>query len=96
MPTRWYLATIGELTPPVFEHTCTKCVFLGHVEEHDLYLCSTPGYVPTVLARYGSRPPEYLSTLIGYIPPTGTPQLIEAAARAVQAGLYIPPSDAPA
>jgi hypothetical protein len=39
---------------PLWAHDCTRCTFLGHFEEHDLYVCVGRQDVgPTVIARYG-------------------------------------------
>lgn len=44
----------------LFEHDCTTCKFLGHLEEHDIYLCPQMG-LSTLLARFGNDPQEYAS-----------------------------------
>jgi len=49
------------------QHDCAICIFLGNftvssggdVLKYDGYIC--PGEIPTVLARYGSDGPEYVS-----------------------------------
>jgi hypothetical protein len=66
-----------------FQHDCKNCKPLGHYNEHDLYFCTQGGLVPTVLARYGSEGPEYLS---GLTLASAVPELGEAARRAVAAG----------
>ena len=46
---------------------CTSCLFLGHYNDpsgmqYDLYYCPQRGD-PTVIARYGERPEEYISSM---------------------------------
>ncbi len=41
-------------------HDCTVCVPMGQYREFDLYFCNSHG-TPTVVARYGSDGPQYLS-----------------------------------
>lgn len=60
----------------MWKHNCSKCTFLGTFDRHDLYYCnyfsdimknSLPGEKkpgPTVIARYGSKKPEYKSLKI--------------------------------
>lgn len=38
-------------------------VYLGHFEGHDLYWDGQSGLMPTVIARYGDEPHEYMSGL---------------------------------
>lgn len=45
---------------PLWEHDCSKCVFLGTSREHDLYYCPG-GFTSTLIARYGSRHSQYKS-----------------------------------
>jgi hypothetical protein len=50
---------------PRYEHDCSRCVFLGRYREYDLYWCpqdrSPPNAWPTVIARWSSCGPDYLS-----------------------------------
>lgn len=55
---------------PTFTHDCVQCVFLDNfkhdgAEEYDLYVCKQfdDGSCPTVIARYGNEPGDYLSGL---------------------------------
>lgn len=57
-----YRVTRAKVGGAVHTHDCDRCRFLGHEKEHDLYLC--PGVNPTVIARYGSDGPNYLSQLV--------------------------------
>lgn len=45
---------------PKFQHDCSRCVYLGHFEDHDLYYCAGE---PTVIARFGDEGPDYGSGL---------------------------------
>jgi len=45
---------------PLFRHDCDNCQFLGNFQEHDLYV-HRHRTSDTVVARYGSEGPEYLS-----------------------------------
>jgi hypothetical protein len=67
---------------PHFEHDCDHCVFLGHYENADLYIC--PGN--TVLARFSSDGPDYES---GFCAIPHYPRLQEAARRAVAKGYSV-------
>ena len=65
---------------------CTSCIFLGHFKEsngmeYDLYYCPQQGD-PTVIARYGPRPEEYISSILSGLNP-----LKVARARAMARGL---------
>jgi len=47
-------------------HDCASCVFLGQYEKVDLYACIKDEGDPTidtVVARFSSKPPAYLSGL---------------------------------
>lgn len=52
---------------PTFLHDCVGCVFLGSYtwdgKEHDLYTCKQGMNWPTVIARYSSDGPDYMSGL---------------------------------
>lgn len=48
---------------PEHLHHCTHCVFLGNYNGQDLYYCEGWGPTPTVMARYGDSPDEYVSGL---------------------------------
>ncbi len=45
-----------------YNHVCNECVFLGLIDEYDLYYCPQGG-VPTVIARFGDADDHYLSGL---------------------------------
>ena len=65
-------------------HDCTVCVPMGQYREFDLYFCNSHG-TPTVVARYGSDGPQYLS---GGIPLAGmSPEL--GIAKAMAEGLKL-------
>lgn len=75
---------------PMFEHDCKSCIFLGggSLESnpeiwYDYYYCSQ-GVRPTVIARYSSDGPDYLSGVYNI---ATTPPLAEAYRRAKEAGL---------
>ncbi len=53
------------MSGPKFAHDhCDHCVFLGMENGHALYFCPQPGLsMPTVIARYGDRGPDYKSGL---------------------------------
>jgi hypothetical protein len=44
-------------------HDCCKCIFLGQYEKADLYVCLDDGVIDTVIARFSSATPDYLSGL---------------------------------
>lgn len=66
---------------PRYTHECECCTFLGRYDEYDLYHCTQSG-IPTVLARYGNKGPEYLSGMM-----FNTPPLVEAKFRCFDNGL---------
>ena len=43
----------------MFKHDCKECEYLGSFEFHDLYYCTKGD--PTIIARYGHNPEEYMS-----------------------------------
>lgn len=62
------------LNKPKFHHDCPNCNFLGTIEvpAHlkpgkenvmDLYHCEQGGFSPTVIGRFGSDGPDYMSGL---------------------------------
>ena len=63
-------------------HDCDKCYPLGELGEYDLYFCEQGGTLPTVIARYSSNGPDYMSGLPSLLPP-----LQEAEKRARIVGL---------
>lgn len=66
---------------PSYAHDCTECIYLGSHRAHDLYYCVR--LRPTVLARYGSNAPDYVSGLeVAKVDPI----LAEAVRRAGQLG----------
>lgn len=67
---------------PRYKHDCKRCVFLGRHERYDLYFCDQGGGLPTVIARYSSDGPDYISGLHNTVAP-----LKEAYVRAVATGL---------
>lgn len=92
----------GETTiiRPQFKHDCERCVFLGRVysstSEHekemsdfDLYYCDGGSLYETVIARFGSDGPDYMSGLnFTYIEKEHCVfPLIEAKKRAIILGL---------
>lgn len=58
---------------PYFKHDCECCTFLGTVDvpatmnqedkNLDLYFCGQGGFGSTVIARFGSEDPDYMSGL---------------------------------
>ena len=50
---------------PKYKHDCSKCVFLGRYAKADLYVCPAEGnIIDTVIARFSSDPPDYISGLM--------------------------------
>lgn len=49
-----------------YKHDCDQCIFLGNSEDgkKDLYFCMQGGNFPTVIARFSSRGPDYISGLV--------------------------------
>ena len=72
-----------KMETPVFEHDCDNCRYLGHYDNHDLYVCNW-----SVIARYGNDGPEYVSDFIEALKyrPTLFPStaLLEEALRRVE------------
>lgn len=60
----WPCGATGQLSP-LFEHDCSKCIFLGidywDDRPADLYYCPAQVGGPTVIARYGNDGPAYCS-----------------------------------
>jgi len=51
---------------PRYKHDCSNCMFLGNFIldiTYDLYVCSAGKNISTVVARYSSDGPDYLSGL---------------------------------
>ena len=48
---------------PRYTHDCTNCTFLGQHKEFDLYVCAVGKNITTVIARYSSDGPDYVSGL---------------------------------
>lgn len=44
--------------PPMHQHHCTGCVYMGHESGYDVYICPSGGR-PTILARYSSKGGDY-------------------------------------
>lgn len=45
---------------PRYKHDCNRCVYLGHLQEFDLYACPQGGN-PTIVARFSSKGGDYFS-----------------------------------
>ena len=67
-----------------YAHDCDDCKPLGQFGGADLYYCDQQGAGPTVIARHSSTPSDYSSGL--YFAKIN-PELREAKARAIKAGL---------
>ena len=67
---------------PKFTHDSKCCVFLGHHEGHDLYVCPQNSR-PTVIARYSDKVGDYKS---GMSIANLDPHLGEAKKRALEQG----------
>ena len=71
---------------PHFKHDCECCTFLGAIDvpvkmnqydKHlDLYFCGQGGFGSTVIARFGSEGPDYMSGLS--FPEVFARQVVEA------------------
>jgi len=52
---------------PRYKHDCENCVFLGNftldVTYYDFYVCAAGKNISTVVARYSSDDPDYISGL---------------------------------
>lgn len=46
---------------PRFKHNCTECIFLGVVEEADVYYCRQFRNSPTLTARYSDNPDDTMT-----------------------------------
>ena len=74
---------------PKFVHDCECCKFLGHFSGQDLYFCPQPLFnTPTVVARWSSEGPDYMSGL-GFNKLSANHPLTVAKNRAIEAG-YLP------
>lgn len=51
----------AEEATPRHAHDCENCLFLGVHEEYDLYFCEQAAGGNTLVARYGSSGPDYIS-----------------------------------
>lgn len=64
---------------PLFEHDCDCCTHLGTVKVYDgvydLYSCPQGGHGVTLLARWSSNGPDYLSSPPQYIGDLHNPAL---------------------
>jgi len=43
---------------PKFNHDCLKCTFVGRLDQHDAYICTS-----SVVLRWGDDGPDYNSIL---------------------------------
>ncbi len=46
---------------PTYRHDCPRCTYRGTIDGHDIYTCEQGAEMPTVVARYGSPGPGYIS-----------------------------------
>jgi hypothetical protein len=74
----------AERTKPSFRHDCTACTYLGAHDGQDLYHCLQMGALPTVIRRFSSEGPDYVS---GMALADIDPVLAEARRRAALSGL---------
>lgn len=51
------------MTKPRYKHDCENCIFIGHRNENDIYLCMTSDGVDFV-ARYGNEGGKNYSTFL--------------------------------
>lgn len=50
---------------PQFQHDCDKCLFLGHYDGFDVYICiASNNGDGSIIARHGDDGPDYASTPI--------------------------------
>jgi hypothetical protein len=48
------------MSEPRFPHDCDACIFLGQLEQADLYYCPQAAIrTPTLLARFGTHGADY-------------------------------------
>lgn len=52
-----------EITPQYKQTGCNKCIFLGTHEKYDLYFCNAIRSKPTVIAKFGDNPTDYILAL---------------------------------
>lgn len=69
-----------DIPNPRYHHDCIHCVYLGQIDNFDLYYCPQGGKVPTVIAKHGDD--EYLSGIN-----SDYYALVEAQRLAVERGL---------
>lgn len=75
--------SVANESKPLFVHDCDTCTFLGTFNNHDLYV-HTSDIHPTVIARWSSDGPDYISVLVFA---DVHPELSEAKKRAIDLGL---------
>jgi hypothetical protein len=60
----------AKLSEPIYEHDCTTCLYLGSdaalqgdrlVNQVDVYIHLNPSGNHTIIRRYSSHPPDYVS-----------------------------------
>lgn len=50
-----------QLTGTRYTHDCDRCIFLGQSDQFDLWLCPNKDMSDSVLMRYSSDGPDYIS-----------------------------------
>lgn len=81
---------------PQFTHDCDGCGFLGSDQTHDYYFCGPSTPYPTVIARFSSRGPDYMSGLeIALHVKATRPDhpLVKAMNLAIEQGHYVEPQE---
>ena len=58
---------VGRNVSPKFQHDCTQCKFVAHIDGHDTYIC--PSFLGSIVLRYSSDGPKYSS-----LPTSCTPE----------------------
>ena len=82
--TRFNVSGYLRFDEPKYKHDCDHCTFLGHYNRADLYWCG--GKYPTIIARYSSDGPDYVS---GFPSASVNHELAEALNRARDRGLRV-------
>lgn len=66
---------VPDKPPPMFEHDCKECVYLGHVSingrEADIYVCKdgVTQRMDSLIWRHGNEPGDYGTIFASYVTP---------------------------
>lgn len=55
------LRAMATSAKPRYKNDCKSCTFVGTINKYDVYTCMQGGDWPTLVARFGNKPRDYLS-----------------------------------